>query len=321
MFKILTRRTVRIKTMQLLYAHAYQHNDTVKDAGIKANLQKLIKQPYLLYLYHLHIAAQTALYALSDKQNKLAKLRPTEADINLSVVIAQNPIVQALSTHEAFNKLIKNEKLSALIPQETITKIYQAWLKAPFYNEYIQKTNLTLNDHKEVLKVLLKEIMPENELYQAHLDDHFFTYSDDNQLALETAILSIQNYSEKNTSDFIITIPKNDWQEKTDFGEQLYDNTINNDQELLSHITPFLEHWEADRVTFIDSILLKMALAELLYFPNIPIKVTINEYLDIAKVYSTPKSKDFINGVIDKIMKKLRDEGKIQKLGRGLVEK
>lgn len=320
MFKILTRRTVRIKTMQLLYANAYKNHDAAKEVGTKATLQKLIKQPYLLYLYYLHIVAQTSLYVLKDKQLRAAKLRPTEDDKNLSVAIAQNPIVVALGQNETFKALLKNEKLSAHDNQEIIPKLYHAWRKNTTYIKYVQKEKLALKDHKEILKILLKEIMPGNELYTAHLDDLFITYSDDNEVACETATLSIQNYSDKNPSDFIIKIPQSDWQEKAAFGEELYDATIKNEEELMSHINPFLEHWEADRIASIDAILLRMALAELLYFPNIPIKVTINEYLDIAKVYSTPKSKDFINGVIDKLMKKLRDEGKIQKLGRGLVE-
>ncbi|NJN34227.1 MAG: transcription antitermination factor NusB, partial [Saprospiraceae bacterium] len=104
------------------------------------------------------------------------------------------------------------------------------------------------------------------------------------------------------------------------FGEELLTKTYKNDEELLNEIEPMLKNWDAERVATLDMILMKMALAELLYFPTIPTKVTINEYVDLSKMYSTDKSKDFVNGIMDRLMKKLKEMGGIVKEGRGLVE-
>ena len=122
-----------------------------------------------------------------------------------------------------------------------------------------------------------------------------------------------------NQSTFIIRQAR-DLKEVKQFAIDLYRKTISHEQETETLIVSILENWDKERVALLDMLLMKMALTELLFFPEIPVKVTMNEYIDLSKLYSTPKSGEFINGILDSILKKLREEGRIEKSGRGMVE-
>jgi transcription antitermination protein NusB len=155
-------------------------------------------------------------------------------------------------------------------------------------------------------------------MYESVMEEQFPTWTDDMELAQLITKDFLADFGKKPFEHFLLEIISTKEQEQ--FAVELFNTVVDESELLQSFIEPHLENWDADRIAILDMILMKMTLAEILHFPTIPIKVSINEYIEIAKLYSTPKSKDFINGILDKVMKLLRKEGKITKTGRGLVE-
>ena len=155
------------------------------------------------------------------------------------------------------------------------------------------------------------------EIYNELMDDYFLNWWDDKSLVIGAIKKSIKAMP---FDGAYIDAMRPNYETIKEFGESLLLDVINNNEDLLATIEPALNNWDADRVAVIDMIILKMALSELMNFPTIPTKVTLNEFVEIAKLYSTDKSKDFINGILDRLFKKLDKEGKIKKEGRGLVE-
>ena len=313
---MLNRRSLRIKVLQCLYAH--EQNNTYRLIDLQKLLQRSVNNFHSLYHYQLFVVKQVAEYTKEDIKRRENKHRPTDADKNLSDRLLSNPIIEYLQNNEALNKAISHEKLALHSSEELIKKLYQALTETNSFKQYSSKQTLIPKDHTEIIKALLVEVMQKNESYQEHLDDIFINYLDDKDLANSLAIQAINNFVDNNNS--LQTSPdSNDLIEKMQFANDLMSRTIENEKMFTDLITPQLKNWELERVALIDNLLLRMSLCELMFFPQIPIKVTINEYVDIAKLYSTPKSKEFINGVLDKMMKKLVNEGHIKKLGRGMV--
>lgn len=315
--KIVSRRTVRFKTMQLLYAH--RQNNAVADSTWQSNIVKSVGQPYWLLLYQLHLVVQVALYSTEDKQRRLAKRMPSEEDKIFEPVAAQNPIVQAIAHYKPFLDLLKKERLSALPNRDIVVRIYQEWLKTPIYKHYFLAKEHTSAEHKEVLRVLLLEVMAHDELCLEHLEEHFTNFFDDHDASVFTLRDVIQYFDIQKPEKSIPLPDVEEHREMLRFAQELFEQTVRHDDELNDLISPALQQWESERVTVMDLLLMKMALCEFLYFPSIPVKVTINEYIEVSKRYSSAKSKDFINGVLDTVRKELQSKGLIKKAGRGML--
>jgi N utilization substance protein B len=313
---MLNRRSLRIKVLQCLYAH--EQNNTYRLIDLQKLLQRSVNNFHRLYHYQLFVIRQIAEYTTEDIRRRENKHLRTEADKNVSDKLLNNPIIEQLLKNEALNKIILNEKLAAHTNEETIKKLYQELTTTNSFTQYSSKQTLTLKDHTEIIRALLTEVMHKNLSYQEQLDDIFINYLDDKDLVNSLTLQAINSFAD-NDNTLPITTDSTDLIEKMQFGNDLMARTLENAQQFKDLIAPQLKNWELDRIALIDNILLRMALCELMFFPNIPLKVTINEYVDIAKLYSTPKSKEFINGILDKMMKKLVNEGHIKKLGRGMA--
>ncbi len=171
----------------------------------------------------------------------------------------------------------------------------------------------------ENLRNLLDNILLEDENFSTNMDELFTNWMDDAEFVIE----AVHEVIQKSKNQLKLHLEKGNLKDKfkelTQFGIDLFNETISNKKEHYKIIEPKLKNWETDRLAIIDVILIRMAVSEFLYFPSIPVKVTINEYLDIAKEYSTPKSKDFINGVLDSLMREMKTNDQLNKTGRGLL--
>ena len=197
--------------------------------------------------------------------------------------------------------------------QDIVRSLYLDFAKTPEYLNYFKEED-TIESHQNLLLALYKHLV-KNESFCDELEEKFWNWIDDKSLVIGTIKKSLKALPA--TEDFFSSYRPTEETTK-EFGETLITHVCKNDHELLELIEPTLKNWDVDRVAVMDMILLKMALTELLVFPTIPTKVTLNEFVEISKLYSTEKSKDFINGILDRLMKKLEKEGKINKQGRGL---
>lgn len=285
--------------------------------GALQQYRKIVFLSFELYLFNLLLLIRVAEYAKKDLEKRRVKLRPTENDRRFTAKLAENPLLTSLSQNDAFNSLIRGHKLPSRIDEDQIRRFYMDFAKTDQYKAYLAQGNSQLSDHKDILLALFKHCL-NNEAFTEVLDDNYPLWVDDKSLvvgAIKKTLKALPVTSE----EFYQNYQPSDEAVK-DFGELLLHKVYHEDGELLELIEPTLKNWDADRVAAIDMILLKMALCELMNFPTIPTKVTLNEFVEIAKLYSTEKSKDFINGILDRLMKKLNKDGKINKEGRGLLE-
>ena len=312
---MLSRRNVRIKVMQMLYT--LSRDQELKYEGALKQYRKIVFLSFELYLFNLLLLIRVAEYANKDLEKRKAKLRPSEDDKRFTAKLAENPLIASLIHNDAFNSLIRGHKLPSRIDEDQIRGFYMDFSKTDQYKAYLKQTNSQDTDHKDILLGLFKHCL-NNEAFTEVLDDNYPLWIDDKSLvvgAIKKTLKALPVTSE----EFYQNYQPSDEAVK-EFGELLLHKVYHEDSDLLELIEPTLKNWDADRVAAIDMILLKMALCELMNFPTIPTKVTLNEFVEIAKLYSTEKSKDFINGILDRLMKKLNKDGKINKEGRGLLE-
>ena len=308
---MLSRRNIRIKVMQMLYAMSRDQKSTFDD--VLKNYRESVQQSFELYLYNLYFLMRVTKYSLKDAERRSKKHLPSEEDKTFSPKLFQNDLVQAIVTNDAFNKLVIDFELENMVDSDSVRTLYIDFSKTDEYKKYLAEEN-THDDDRKMLLGLYKNLLSK-EMYNETMEDKYPLWGDDKSLIIGTIKKTIKALPDGGS--FCDTYKPQD-ETTVEFGEALLENVHNNDASLLEIIEPTLNNWDADRVAIIDMITLKMALSELMIFPTIPTKVTINEFVEISKMYSTEKSKDFINGVLDRLMKKLEKEGKIKKKGRGL---
>ncbi len=310
---MLSRRNIRIKIMQLLYAKRL--DEALTYDIMKTRYLESIGQSFDLYLFNILQLMHITKFSLNDASKRSSKYLPTDEDRNFKPKVFENELVDTLSKSEPFQKICKKKSLISKIDKDMTRLFYTEFAKKEEYASYMlaEPDN---DKHKEILLELYRFCMG-NETYNDYMEDSFENWIHDKSLIVGTVKKTIKALP--STDDFFMKYYPPEETTK-DFGEELLHKSNFFDEELLEIIKPALKNWDADRVAIIDLILLKLALSEMMYFPTIPVKVTINEFVDISKIYSTPKSKDFINGILDRLMKKLVKDGRIKKEGRGLID-
>jgi N utilization substance protein B len=268
-----------------------------------------------LYLLNLLTLLKTTEFALEDTERKQSKYLPSEEDKRFTAKIFTNKATQALFKEPDLQLTFKKKGIDKLVQEDTARKFYKSFAKTREYKDYVLHAKSTDRD-RDILLDLYKHLLKE-EVFEETMDDHFPTWEDDKSLIVGAMKKTIKALPE---SPELFRTFRPDYEAGVEFGENLLVQVIDQDEEFEKIIEPSLENWEMDRVANIDMILLKMAICEFLSFPSIPTKVTLNEYVELSKIYSTDKSKDFINGILDKLLKDLGEKGAIKKSGRGLED-
>lgn len=267
-----------------------------------------------LYLFNLFNFLKVSEYAVEDYERKNSKYLPKDEDKNFTSKLFQNPLIQSMVKEKKFFELCDEKNLSKILNEDSLRKYYKGYAGTKEYKKYLTEEE-SIESHRVALLALYRH-MSKDETYQEDVEDHFPTWEDDRSLVIGAMKKTIKSLPE---SPELYRTFRPDYEASVEFGESMLQHVIDSDGELEGLIDPALENWDMDRVAAIDMILLKMAISEFLHCPTIPTKVTLNEYVELAKMYSTDKSKDFINGILDKMMKKLDQDGKIVKTGRGLT--
>ena len=314
---MLSRRNARVKVMQTLYAFSQDEEQQIE--WLRKNLYKSIYQSFELYLFNILVLIEVADYSRLDMEMRKSKYLPTEEDKMASPKLAQSSIVSFIKNNEQFNKLVKKYKLPHYLDQELIKKLFQKTFATDEYKQYLLETNTNIKQDKKILEYIYNEIMLPDEDFLALLEEIFPTWLDDFDVIIFSINATLEDI-QKNKGFIKLDEFVEKLNDAENFAQEILDKTLSHSEQHTDLIAPKLKNWEVERIAVMDMILMKMALTEILDFPTIPLKVTMNEYIDISKKYSTPKSKEFINGVLDKLMKELKEEGKIYKSGRGLNE-
>ncbi len=313
---MLGRRNLRIKVMQTLYG--WEMDRDVPLTRLETHLQQQIQKSVSLYLTNILYLVEVCQYSMVDKARRLAKYIQTEEDGKASTTIAANSIVTFLLNDEQFNSFVKKEGIRNYVNADTVKKLFLELSAKQKYKEYSVLESPSAEQDKEIIGYIFKKVFSSVKDFEHHLEELFINYDDDNALILHILGKYVEAFNKDVKNNFFQAMDV--WEEEKKFALNLLIKTIQYNEELSAYIEPSLKNWEMDRVAVLDLILMKMAVCELKYFPTIPVKVTINEYIDISKLYSTPKSKDFVNGVLDRIKNQMKDNNEIKKHGRGLME-
>jgi len=303
---MISRRNIRVKVMQTLYDLDSINRDTVSDNPQK-NLQTKIFQSRDLFGYLIYFITEVAKYAEKDALQKANKHLPTSQDLNINTKISGNQILWKILENKTFRQLLSETKLTRFSNEELIKKTYNKLKITPEYKDYIEEASRDKKSEKKILEFIFSNLMLADEDFFQEVEEHFINWDDDAEM-MQTMVL---NYLNKTTDiSFLDILSKEKW----DFAKDLLRTVQDKASYTLELIKPKLNNWDADRIAALDLIILQMGICEFLFFETIPTKVTINEYIDIAKEYSTPQSGQFVNGLLDNLHKELTNENKISKI-------
>ncbi len=302
------------------YIYAYETTASAPASQFQNFLEKSILSVKEQYLYLLLSIREVANFVETDAKIKAGKHIKNEKDKNFNTKLLSNVIIQYLNNDKEFELEIKNAGVANLLDDDNIRQLYKKMTDAKEYNEYLTNgLEFNVEEDRAIVTFLLDNILLEDENFSTNMDELFTNWMDDAEFVIE----AVHEVIQKSKNQLKLHLEKGNLKDKfkelTQFGIDLFNETISNKKEHYKIIEPKLKNWETDRLAIIDVILIRMAVSEFLYFPSIPVKVTINEYLDIAKEYSTPKSKDFINGVLDSLMREMKTNDQLNKTGRGLL--
>jgi len=310
---MLSRRNIRVKVMQALYALNRDEELTIAQALRAYEIST--ENSFVLYLFNIYTLLQICRFAKVDAQKRHAKYLPSEEDLKFTDKFYTNALIQSLVKHIQLQKKIKDLHFETRMDQDLIRKMYKDFSNEEVYRAYIQKEVNAEEDHVDILHELYRFIR-RSEVFNEMVEDLYATWEDDKSLVVGAVKKTLKALPA--ASDFLEEYQVQS--ETYQFGIQLLNRTAQDDTKIQEIFEPTLKNWDVERLALIDTILIKMAIAEFLYFKSIPTKVTLNEYVEVSKQYSTAKSKDFINGILDKVMKQLQDDGLIKKEGRGLLD-
>ncbi|MFM2225982.1 MAG: hypothetical protein RJA07_2184 [Bacteroidota bacterium] len=304
-----SRRNLRIKVMQALYSHL---QNPAKDINVIVKwLQQSIEQSDKLYLLNLYFCIRVAEYSKDDEQVQASKFLLTDEEKKVNTSIYSNAFVNGFLKENDYSVFVEKQKPHLQVDDDIIRKIYLELKNAEPYKKFVAENTGSTKEVQAIFNYLYGEIIYKSELFHSLMEELFPGWMDEQTFIHKRIDMAFK------TGKIEMADLKQD--EAIKFAYELIDKTYYCENELTELIKPKLRNWDADRLAAVDLILIKLALCEILYFENVPVKVSINEYIDISKLYSTPKSKDFVNGIVDKIKNELLRDGKIQKAGRGLI--
>lgn len=312
---MVNRRHIRIKVMQSIYAVLQSKSDNLpkEEKFLLFNIKKATD----LYVLQLLLLVEIRNLALEHMEIKKKKYLATDEDKNPNLRFVNNEIIQLISDSPEIKEFKSNSKLIDWKDnREYVRILLDEMMESDMYTDYLNSEKTGFFEDRSFIQELFKNIVAPNEKLFDYYESLNLSWVDDYPL-VNTTILKVLKQTENN--EFITLKQLEVKPDDEEFLVELFRKTILHQQEFTSEIDEKTPNWDTERIADMDMILIKMALTEFLYFPSIPTKVTINEYIEIAKDYSTRKSSYFINGVLDKLLKDYNKTGRLNKIGRGLL--
>lgn len=303
--------------MQTIYAMACKKEFNLEVENKFTN--KSVSDLYDLYLLFLDLLVEVHAFAKAEQEKHSKKILATEEDKNPNTRFIDNQILTKLQNNSLLADEVSKRKLSNWrTNDEYVAVIYNELISSEVYKEYMEAPTTSFKDDKQFLINCYTQVIAPNDKLYDYIEDAKITWVDDIPMANMAILKRLKKQKPSSPERSMLpSLFKNEDDEN--FATQLLERTVTNDEFLVNEIVENTPNWDKERIADIDLVLIKMALCEFLKFPSIPVKVTINEYLEIAKEYSTPKSSIFINGILDKLVKKYTANDSLKKEGRGLM--
>lgn len=303
---MISRRNIRVKVMQTIYTVSTLEKDVIPGEPQKI-LQQHFDQTRSLFVYLIYFLTEIIRYAETDSHQRASKHLPTDADLHVNTKIAGNEVLWKMLNDAALKEQLIKQKPELLTDKELLRKIYHTLAETSEYKTYIGQPSREKAEEKKIIEFILNDLLLANESFVAHIEENFPNWDDDGEMLVQLLTGYISKPGSYNFNQMMSA-------DKAAFAKILLQTVLEKGEHLQGLIVPKLKNWDPERIALLDMIMMKMGVAEFLYFETIPPKVTINEYIDLAKDYSTPQSGHFVNGILDNIHKELVQQGKMLKV-------
>jgi N utilization substance protein B len=311
---MLSRRLLRVKVAKALYAHLKSGSDNLKAS--EKNLIESIDKAYDLYFQMMSLVVEVAHYAEMRQEIAKQKKLPTYEDLNPNRRFVDNAVIALIANSDSVNDMLAARKLSWSHYPDAVKDVYNRLVEADFYKSYMSASISTFTDDRKFVEEFFAWL-EEDEALADIINEMSLLWTDDYGFALLMAIRTVQNTKRSHTE--LKVLPKFKSDDDLAFARTLLVKTLVDYEDSQDIVDRYSKNWDVERVVFMDSLIISIAIAELTYFESIPVKVTLDEWIDIAKYYSSPTSSTFVNGVLDKIVAEFTESGRINKSGRGLL--
>lgn len=311
---MISRRLLRVKALQILYAYRASENDSLHKT--EKELIFSIEKSYDLYHLILLLLVDISNYAIQRTDIARSKYFPTDEEANPNTRFIDNRIISGISDSRKFTQYLEIRKITWTNEEELIKSLYRNLLDWDVYQEYMNSPEDSFSQDKKFIGRMVAELLLPNEFLQQVLEEQSIYWNDDLEFIGSMVIKTLSRWKE-NSEMPILSMFSND--DDRDYVIELFRKTILHADEYEELIKKFSENWDYERLAMMDILIMQMAISEAINFPSIPAKVTLNEYIEISKYYSTEKSSYFINGILDKVFALLRSDEKMKKTGRGLI--
>lgn len=312
---MLSRRILRVKVVKAVYAHLQTECDNIPTT--EKNLIASIDKAYDLYFHMLSLLPELVRYAEARQEIARNKMLATYEDLNPNRKFVENQAIERIDCCEAIAVYCKKKGLKWTENQDLIKNIYLSLQEQPFYKKYMENPSRSFREDAELAANIFLNILEQNELLESVLEDQSILWIDDLGYILTMAARTMTSMRESHEQ--VKLLPKFKSDEDLDFAKKLLRESIIHFEDNRKMIDEHTNNWDVERLALMDIVILAVAISEAKNFASIPVKVTMNEYIDVAKYYSTPASSTFINGVLDKIVTRGLEEGWIFKTGKGLL--
>jgi N utilization substance protein B len=314
---MISRRLLRIKIMQILYAY-YKSDEEGQINKFEKQLNHSTEKTYELYFLMFLLIIDLVKYAESRIDLARRKRRPTAEDLKPNTKFVDNRVIMQLAINNQLNRFIDEKGISWVNYPELIKKLFTRIEETQYFKQYMANDIDSYDwDKKLIVKILSEDILNFEPLYHA-LEEQSIFWNDDVEFTVSMVIKTIKGFRQSD-GEYAQLMPLFKNEDDRNYAKTLFRKSILHKDEYIKLIDSFTMNWDVERIAFMDILIMQIAITELVEFPSIPVKVTLNEFIEVSKYYSTAKSSTFINGVLDKIIQKLRDEKKITKQGRGLI--
>jgi len=313
---MITRRHIRLKVMQSLYSYFSNPNNemAIAEKGMIKDIRSVSELQLVIFSFILEIHK----FAVDFLEDNKSKYIPTDEDLNPKMKFVNNRVIIAMQQDELLMK--KTARLSAIWRKgelDIIRKVFVEMFKSEQYAAYLNEEKDSFKADQKFIQLMLNEYILDDEVFIHILQERSIFWTDDLPFVAMFLKSQINNLKENKAANLVVDVFKNSDDKK--FTIDLFRKTIYNSEEFEELVGKKVKNWELERISKMDLLLIKMALTEVVAFEEMPIRVSFNEYIEISKYYSSQKAKVFINGILDKIVSQFKREGKIKKIGRGLV--
>ena len=312
---MISRRMLRIKVIKALYAHMKSDADSLMAS--EKMLVTSIDKTYDLYFLMLSLVAEMAHYAEQRQEAAKKKQLPTYEDLNPNRKFVDNAVIRLIAQSDSVNDYLAARKLSWAKYPELVKTLFTQLEQSDYYKKYMASQERSFREDLALVTEFYTRELEESEILENVLDEMSILWNDDLGFALIMVTRTLSNMRPSHVD--VKVLPKFKSIEDLDFARELFAKAAVNFDNYQEEIEKYTRNWDVERIAFMDNLIMATAVAELVTYPSIPVKVTLDEYIEIAKFYSTHGSSTFINGILDKIVASFTEQGKINKSGRGLI--